>query len=457
MKITHVAVMPTESATAAGRPALTPELMAATGARYSRSNDGLGAIISKIDFNNTDKSVDGIFKMMDYGHASIADMAPVAMFLDGISMYAAYYIFSISPQGGGQESSTRYLKLGPENLMSASDLGIQEECSWHSRMVSSFKHYSDALAVWEKVAEEQPHLIRIPTALLSQSSPSAWKAVDRIKRNFAFDRARYYIPLATATNMMLVQSARCWVEVASHLLSHNLLELNTIGKLIIAELELVTPRLVKHAVAKPSTSAQIDKRFARLVDEASRSYHIIGAPAHSGVRVQVSMPHDFDARLIHSSLEDRDNRYSIVGDELCRVSVRFGWEAMTMAEIRDLNRHRTGNKYVPLIPKGFYGAQDELPSGLDDIDTEFGSLQSNLAHSKLAAGDACYIYDTLLGTQFPFEHTTTADKFIYEAELRTGVGSHYRYAQHLREALQAFYVVMPESRGLIMEGQAEPE
>jgi hypothetical protein len=65
MKVTQVAVRPTEASDAAGRPALTPELLAASGARYSRSNEGLEAILSRIDPNNLDKSVDSIFKMID--------------------------------------------------------------------------------------------------------------------------------------------------------------------------------------------------------------------------------------------------------------------------------------------------------------------------------------------------------------------------------------------------------
>ncbi len=62
-----------------------------------------------------------------------------------------------------------------------------------------------------------------------------------------------------------------------------------------------------------------------------------------------------------------------------------------------------------------------------------------------------------MGTEFPFEHLTTADKFIYEAELRTGVGAHYRYAKHLRDALALFYQQFPSTKGLILEGSAEPE
>ena len=67
------------------------------------------------------------------------------------------------------------------------------------------------------------------------------------------------------------------------------------------------------------------------------------------------------------------------------------------------------------------------------------------------------IYFALLGTQFPFEHTTTADKFLYEAELRTGTGSHFRYAKHLHDVLALWYERYPATRGLILEGSAEPE
>jgi hypothetical protein len=71
--------------------------------------------------------------------------------------------------------------------------------------------------------------------------------------------------------------------------------------------------------------------------------------------------------------------------------------------------------------------------------------------------DPAHIYWTLLGTEFPFEHVTTADKFVYEAELRTGVGAHFRYAKHLRDVLALFYRSFPSTKGLILEGSAEPE
>jgi hypothetical protein len=87
----------------------------------------------------------------------------------------------------------------------------------------------------------------------------------------------------------------------------------------------------------------------------------------------------------------------------------------------------------------------------------FGQRVSRVALQQLRDGDASYVYSLLLGTQFPFEHTTTADKFIYEAELRTGTGAHYRYAQHLRDALALWYEMFPQTRGVVLEGSAEPE
>jgi hypothetical protein len=36
-------------------------------------------------------------------------------------------------------------------------------------------------------------------------------------------------------------------------------------------------------------------------------------------------------------------------------------------------------------------------------------------------------------------------------------GAHFRYAQHLRDALALWYEQFPATRGLVLEGSAEPE
>ena len=42
------------------------------------------------------------------------------------------------------------------------------------------------------------------------------------------------------------------------------------------------------------------------------------------------------------------------------ANVSFAWNNMALAELRDLNRHRTGHRYTPLIQAGFY-----LPPEID--------------------------------------------------------------------------------------------
>ena len=464
MKVTHVALRPTEASLAAGRPALTPELMAASGARYSRSNEGLEAILSRIDPQNLDKSVDGIFRMIDYGHQSIADMATVSLFIDGVSLWLAYYVWTLCPTAGGQESSTRYIRLDETGLVPPETLGIpeSERDTWHQAMATAFATYREATNFWEKLVKADPNLARIPRTLQEDTSEKAKKAVARMRRNYSFDRARYFLPAAAATNLMLVMSARAWVTLIQHLVSHPLPEAQALGAACREELGFSAPRLLKHAQPQPSLVKGLRQEFAATQALAETLlFAQTGEHAPAPFLETLAPRGGLTGQQAAEDLSLHDNRYAYFGETLRRTAVRFGWNAVALAEIRDLNRHRTGTKYCPLIPVGFYGATDELPTEAEAGDylrlREKGVDQSLAARTELAKGSPSYVYHTLLGTQYPFEHTTTADKFLYEAELRTGTGAHYRYARHLRDVLALWYERYPEARGLVLEGSAEPE
>jgi thymidylate synthase ThyX len=471
MKVTQVAIRPTEASLKAKRPSLTPELLAASGARYSRNNEGLEAIFAKIDPNNLDKSVDSIFRMIDYGHQSIADMAPIAMFIDGISLWLAYYVWTLCPTAGGQESSTRFIKMSVDGLIDPAILGIPDSTAneWGISMADCFTCYQQALSIWEALASARPELVRIPSTLLSERTDSARKKIARMQRNYGFDRARYYLPAAASTNVMLVMSARGWVDLCQHLCSHILLEARKLGDAIIEELALCAPRMISHATEKPSIRDGIRMEFEQLrklasenkspflSDSASCSDH---PPTPS---LDIMCAPGVSREEFQSDLSYHDNRYAWIGGSLKRTAVRFSWAAVSFGEIRDLNRHRTGNKFCPLVPVGFYSALDQLPDksgaaceSLKALDVSNRRLSAR-ANALLGSGEPTYVYWLALGTQFPFEHLTTADKFIYEAELRTGTGAHFRYAQHLRDMLTLWYVRYPETKGFILEGSAEPD
>ncbi len=474
MKVTQVSIRPTEAAIEAGAPALTPELLAATGARYSRNNEGLEDILSKIDPENPDRSVDAIFRMVDYGHQSIADMVPVAMFLDGISQWLAYYVWSICQAAGGQESSTRYILMEEDALIDADLLGIAEADreAWRGEMRACLDAYDKALAAWTQLGELKPEATRIPAELLADDSEKAKKKVARLRRNYAFDRARYYLPFALATNVMLVMSARSWAQLCQHLCSHALPEAQTLGNQINEQLALCAPRLMRHAAHKDSMEAGLQEVFEKLQAGAASGLNAFLSPDAADTAHPPTAHLDVTPLNGHAETEfvrdlgHHDNRYAWIGDSLKRTAVRFSWEAVTLAEIRDLNRHRTGNRFCSLRPVGFYSALDEIPGDLEnsaeiveclrDLNA-IGRLATATAHDRLAAGDPTFVYWMPMGAQCLFEHLTTADKFIYEGELRTGVGAHYRYAKHLSDALALWYEQFPATRELILEGSAEPE
>ena len=431
--------------------------------------------MSKIDPQNVDKSVDSIFKMIDYGHQSIADMVPISIFLDGVSILLAYKIWSLCPTAGGQESSTRYIKLAEDEVVDPNILGIPEKAisEWRKYISESFQSYAKALDIWESVADKDPSIMGIPKAILLDESDLGKKKLARLKRNFGFDRARYFLPVAAKTNVMLLMSARGWISLCQQLLSSGWREAAILGGLIRKELELVTPRLLKHASYKEDFHRGSEIEFEKEISIVRKrrecgDLYKEGNGARSGAFLDclVAPILGGESDLIKGDLAHHPTRYSWVGTGLQRMAVRFGWEAISMAEIRDLNRHRTGTKYCPLVARGFYFAQDQIAKG-GHVERALESTLEALAKTSrdfnrrsnelLENGEKSHAYWTNLGAQYYFEHTTTADKFIYEAELRTGIGAHYRYAFHMKEVLQLWYEKFPETKGLIIEGGAEPE
>jgi len=470
MKVTQVAIRPTEESNRKNRPALTPELLAASGARYSRNNEGLEAILAKIDPDNLDKSVDSIFKMIDYGHQSIADMVPVAMFIDGVSLFLAYYIWSVCPTASGQESSTRYINYGSETLISADDLGIPNALrdEWNANTQDCLRAYQEALQEWENLAASDGELARIPRSLLQDESDKAQKQVARMKRNYGFDRARNFLPSCLPTNVMMLMSARAWTQLCQHLRSHPLYEAQTLGEKIAGELNLAAPRMTRHAVRQDSIVAGLEREHQKCVALAQSESPFLQPNSTSfacppRAHLDVQLPAGVAESDLVSDLEFHHHRYAWIGENLKRSVVRFGWDAVALAEIRDLNRHRTGTKHCPLVPQGFYAALEEWPEKVRPKNgvlfelAQAGRSASRRARELLRNDESAYVYWTALGTQFPFEHVTTAEKFIYEAELRTGTGAHFRYAQHLRDVLKLWYDRFPTTRDLILEGSAEPE
>jgi thymidylate synthase ThyX len=448
MRITGLALVPPP--TAADCPKVTPELLASVLARYSRSNEGLAAILAKVDLANPDASIDRILKFVDYGHASIGGLTGgLAVALDDVSMWLAYKIFEIATMADGQESSTRYITMDAANVPTAEELGIPADLAgrWSAIVAASFAAYNTEYARLDALAVANPGLVRLP--------PDAKPAVvTRLRKNYALDRARYFIPFATRTNLGLVQSSRMWATTVKHLDSLPQPEARAAAKLIREELLKQSPRLMRHSSAEKSYTVQAEQELAASL--ALGLARLSAAPLADQVWVHVDRatpPWLPETQSVAEALRHRANRYGHQGAATRRMRVNFAWNNMALAELRDLNRHRTGHRHSPLIQAGFY-----LPPEIKHADhAELLRAQLDLTRELMQRGSPAYVYSLLLGAQTPFEHSTHADKFIYEAELRTGMGAHFRYAEHLSAVLKEFLHQVPEAREWVVEGTAEPE
>ena len=448
MNVTGLAIVPPQEAEAGYK--VTPELLASVLARYSRSNDGIGNIMSKVDLANADKSIDRILKFVDYGHASIGGLTGgIAMCIDDVSMWMAYKIFEICQMSDGQESSTRYIAMDPQNVPTAGEVGIPEALAseWTDLVAEAFACYNAEYERLDQVAQDDPSVVRAP-----EGTPE--KVLVRLRKNYALDRARYFIPLATKTNLAVVMSARMWAQAIKHLDSLPQKEARDVAEALRQQVRLFAPRLMRHSSAEASYQAQANHEHAVSMALMKERLSTDLLEDRVWVDVAASAP-DFlqEGQSVGEALKYRSNRYGYCGLGVRRMRVAFAWNNMAIAELRDLNRHRTGHRYTPCIQAGFYTAPETDRSRFQG----FFDKQKAFLQKLVELGEPSYVYGLMLGSQTPFEHSTHADKFVYEAELRTGLGAHYRYAEHLSAALKEFYKQVPEAREWIVEGTAEPE
>jgi thymidylate synthase ThyX len=476
MKATYIPTKTPHNNTAT---ALEPEVLAACLARYSRTNEGINSILEKY----SDKSPTAIFKFIDYGHASIGGLTgAIAIAIDDVSMLAALKLFEFSQMADGQESSTRYIELDPlgSGVVSTSEIGIKDPELTESLQTTTrlgFELYKKCLHLLEEKVSLEPFIARIPP-----NTPE--KTAQRMLKNYGLDRCRYFLPIRAKTNLALVMSARSWTQTLRELESLPWNETKQLSKLIREELTKVAPDLIRHSFPDQASTEQCMLKINKSQritkgnlqneknkkDEGSLKNHFSSnAPCTCTTSIHgKSLPPweqdlDFNEELTNS-FKGKENRYSSVGDTVKRISINCAWAAMALAEIRDLNRHRTGYRSYHSIPVGFYIPEEinklaetnkDVKMMLEKFLQSYEEMIEKVINSSEDTNIKDYFY--FLGTQVPFEHCQQLDKFIYETELRTGLGAHFRYAEHLNSAASSLILQFPEIKNFIKIGTAEPE
>jgi len=435
---------------------LGPENLAATLARYSRSNKGIHKLLEEAQ----NKKAEEIFKFIDYGHASIGGLTGgIAIAIDDVSMICALKLFEFSQQADGQESSTRYITLSPESLLPPSKLGIPEAIIplWMDTCLQGLKLYEYCLPELTAIAHINPKVLNLPNGTVIDE-----KVKKRLIKNYALDRSRNFLPVGLKTNVALIMSARAWAETLKMLGSINLPETNHVANEIRKELSKAAPNLIRHSYP--------DRASQNAVQELLTPWE--NQPLNPNLKnekvcsCQISL-HNPDQSFIPNNLSvsraflGKTNRYSATGNWVKRQTIQVGWDAVAIAEIRDLNRHRNGYRCSNLYPCGFSIPPETLslltknmPNQLTAFLQGQEALAEALSNTKVPG---LYAMGLFLGSQTAFEHTQPLDKFIYEAELRTGLGAHFKYCELLTQATNELFKLHPCLRPFIQLGTAEPE
>lgn len=189
-----------------------PEILAYGMAKYSRSNRSLVENLKELSDDKAAKFLKTFY--FDYGHASIADLAHVAIAIEDVSLLAAMEIVD-EPLWDGQERSTRYQNFDgaayyrPHTASSFYDTATQE----------LFRLYRQVQNLGLQLLSEQ----------YARPMSMSEKTYSRIMQARAFDIARYCLPLNTLTSLGQITNARVLERQIRRLMASPLPELRTIA------------------------------------------------------------------------------------------------------------------------------------------------------------------------------------------------------------------------------------
>jgi len=196
-------------------------------------------------------------------------------------------------------------------------------------MIRAFAAYQAEYARLDSLGNSEPARVRIPAG----ARPAV---VARIRKNYALDRARYFIPLATRTNLALVQTARMWAQTVKHLDSLPQPEARAAAAAIRDELIKLSPRLMRHSGAESSYQEQAQQELTASLRSGSTDFS--AEPLADAVWVKVDR--EIPPWLPETQPSPRrcptgPTATGSVDRRIRRMRVTFAWNNLAIAELRD--------------------------------------------------------------------------------------------------------------------------
>lgn len=216
---------------------LSPEVRAVTFAKCSRSPESFAEIAKEL---TEEKSKEFHEKwVVGYGHSSVAEHAVLSIAIENVSILATKVIED-NRLASYTEKSTRYQIFNSNKCYKPKKI-----------MDSPFgKLYVEtANFLFDTYTALTPKVIEFVKNKFPRSPEMTEKMYETISKAKSCDIVRYILPTATLTNLGMTVNARNLEYAITKLLSHQLEEMQDIGKELKEAALLVTPTLIKYADA----------------------------------------------------------------------------------------------------------------------------------------------------------------------------------------------------------------
>ncbi len=466
--------------------------------RYSRSNLGLRSLLLKEFILNEDTSFTSISGMglkecdedqlsaikkaqsfydriLDgYGDDSIGELGGAHLAIENISLIAAKNIEDCRIGGSPLEKSTRYIYF---------DQKINGEYLFYREpilMTSAYKNLY--LETCNLLFETYSKLIPPLTALIEQKFPKehevskqAYTAALRAK---VLDCLRSLLPASSLTNLGFFGNGRFYEHMIQKSLSHNLAELQEIGKESLNELSKVIPSFVrrsdpenkyyksflefseqfKDSLHNLARSVQVEKSdahtFVNLVSYDNEAVYKVAATLlfeHSNLPLSSleeyckSLPSEDLSRILDAVCLPRQNRRHKSPRALERASFTFEILA-DFGAYRDLQRHRLLTQERQLLTCNYgYFVPPEIIGTSMEKDYVDAMEKAKIAYDIIAKElpeEAQYIVPQ--GYKIRWYFDVNLRELQWLCELRSSPAGHSNYRHVAQELAKQISMTIPE-------------
>jgi thymidylate synthase ThyX len=399
---------------------LPPAVQATILAKYSRSPQSARDLIAQLSPDEADKFQEKW--VVNYGHASVAELAAIPICFEGVSIVASKYLESWQ-RPGYSEKSTRYQEFSADSFITPPGAP--------ATMKQFARRFYD---VYDKLGDR----VRRRCAILMNKDPDDPETLkDRTVKARAFDNLRYLLPAGTGTNVAVEAFLRDIRSMVCGLRGHPNPEFKVLGDKLFDAASSICPTLLKHT--EPDNFQLLIKSLGPVSDnfDFQRPSWLVemkhdcmsgsGQDEQNEFKSKVANFYGMTWEAFCKFMEARPE-YAEVPDIFKTIKITFDL-TMDFGAFRDLQRHRRCEQFVePLTTNYGYLVPDDIADSELELEYRDAMEWISLYEDTQVIHDVHLMqYMIPLGYLHRSRFQMDLKELYYIAELRTKPAGHISY------------------------------